>query len=971
MLSMFIAKNAAKTGCKSALSHSMTGLLKNILPKKVVFGFSLVELLMALLVASLLMAALAPVMTRKIGETLNINGSIDPKGTSKKIEIDFNSNSNKPGEIFRCDNIVTETDGSKYCEGEFIVPNGYNGIMKVTVIGAGGGGGTAPTAGYVEYTNAGSTNTFTVPDMVNKLEATLIGGGAGGGAGGMAMRNHIFVTNGNGNITQNSNNILELHPEAYFNWTIPDLAKNQYVLVTACGGGGGGGGAGGTGVCMGGGGGSGGYYIDSIMQLPASGSLNIHLGGGGGGGGADNGAGRDGRKWDAGGGGSGINHVTAAGNGKTTEGGAGGYCLNDNGGYGGKGGIGASDGQNGVNQTSSMTIISGGSGNGYGGKGGDVAISNSDKLPGGGGGGGGYFHGGGGGGAGGGSGGGGGGPTLFGAENFRLVASLVASGGGGGGGGSGDGKDGSQFLQNQGGGGGGGAGVPGSVGGNGGNAGGLGSSGFTSQNGSPGLGGKGGNPGLGATGGQISTIFGNNYCSGGDGGKTAYTTGSDGKDGAMKISYIIRGPGGSGGGSGRIHANYPVSVVSNEVLGIIIGRGGHGGTPGSLGASGKIAAIEPERPANEGGTYIKRNDSIVLGSAGLCGRGGYPGSSNGTSCGAYTSPFNSEGSWIHTIDGYSYPTSTGHSGNPPSGFYSTNGRMAGDIAELDCDATPANGTIGGRGGNNTTPYTGTCTPGAGGTLSSPEGKNASGYGCGGGGGYGLAKGGNGSGGYARLAWNMYWDAALNSGSGDYQYTQTGSGGGGASGNVMTHTVSVISGQTIRIRIGQGGVGAKVENNSVVAAVRGGDTVFGDSAFGEIRAGGGGGGISPSVSNTGVFTNGKGGSISNVCHYKSKGYLNNANYCIKGKTGNAPLENSSVGGVGANFAFEKISGIGGAGGRQDSGENSNGGAGSGIGAGGGGAAIRKFSNGIPVADALNNPNKGGQGANGKIIIEWWE
>ena len=59
---------------------------------------------MALLVASLLMAALAPVMTRRIGETLNINGSIDPKGTPKKIEIDFNSNSNKQGEIFNCQN---------------------------------------------------------------------------------------------------------------------------------------------------------------------------------------------------------------------------------------------------------------------------------------------------------------------------------------------------------------------------------------------------------------------------------------------------------------------------------------------------------------------------------------------------------------------------------------------------------------------------------------------------------------------------------------------------------------------------------------------------------------------------------------------------------------------------------------------------------------------------------------------------
>ena len=43
------------------------------------------------------------------------------------------------------------------------------------------------------------------------------------------------------------------------------------------------------------------------------------------------------------------------------------------------------------------------------------------------------------------------------------------------------------------------------------------------------------------------------------------------------------------------------------------------------------------------------------------------------------------------------------------------------------------------------------------------------YGCGGGGGFGLSNGGNGSGGYARISWNMYWDTALNSGTGAYKY----------------------------------------------------------------------------------------------------------------------------------------------------------------------------------------------------------
>ena len=48
-------------------------------------AFSLVEMLMALLVASLLLAALAPVMTKKINESIGISGlggTINPPGGS-------------------------------------------------------------------------------------------------------------------------------------------------------------------------------------------------------------------------------------------------------------------------------------------------------------------------------------------------------------------------------------------------------------------------------------------------------------------------------------------------------------------------------------------------------------------------------------------------------------------------------------------------------------------------------------------------------------------------------------------------------------------------------------------------------------------------------------------------------------------------------------------------------------------------
>ena len=136
-------------------------------------GFSLVEMLMALLVASLLLAALAPVMTRRMNENMHITGDMTLKGEYTIEEIAF-------GDSKYCPKIINDANGNPlYCEGEYVVKEGVTNIT-VTAIGAGGGGGTAPTAGYIEYTTAGSTNTFTVPAMVSEIESTLIGGAPGG-----------------------------------------------------------------------------------------------------------------------------------------------------------------------------------------------------------------------------------------------------------------------------------------------------------------------------------------------------------------------------------------------------------------------------------------------------------------------------------------------------------------------------------------------------------------------------------------------------------------------------------------------------------------------------------------------------------------------------------------------------------------------------------------------------------------------
>ncbi len=163
-------------------------------------AFSLIEMLMALLVASLLMAALAPVMTRRLGnENLNI------KSVSSN-----NGNETHGVKIFEYDSI-NDSDKlfSKY---DFTVPAGVH-ILSIVVQGAGGGGGGS-TSGYTSYNN--ELNTSSSANQTIKIEGNLIGiknlrvdltgGGGGGGSAQLTtidckdpnLHKYINPTQGNG-----------------------------------------------------------------------------------------------------------------------------------------------------------------------------------------------------------------------------------------------------------------------------------------------------------------------------------------------------------------------------------------------------------------------------------------------------------------------------------------------------------------------------------------------------------------------------------------------------------------------------------------------------------------------------------------------------------------------------------------------------------------------------------------------------
>ncbi len=974
-------------------------------------AFSLIEMLMALLAASLLMAALAPVMTRRMHDsmTISVEGEIPGKKT-KTHEITYEDCLSNGGIEKEEKDLITGKVISRYCEGEFTIPYGYNGNMKVTAIGAGGGGGVSSTAGYIEYTTEGSTNTFTVPNLINKLEATLISGGAGGGAGGQALVNVDYLMAGD------------------YTWTIPNVAWNKNVIITACGGGGGAGGSTGYGQYYqssyaSGNGGRGGY----TRAIIALNSLNtntmgsektqkIIIGGGGGGGAAGAATayanGLNGRNGGGGGGGA---DAWCAGQGygglggKKSNNGGGHICNNGTAGFGGKkGDADLNTNEDGQDGTGTDTL--GGSGGGAGNGGASRSGDNTTGPNGGGGGGGsttGYGGGGGGGGNGTGGGGGGGGATIFGTRNNQIV--MAPGGGGGGASGVDDFNYNSgkrvcaydnttkryEVLKNiadsyvlacarwltSGGGGGGG-------GGTGGGNGGIGGRGWF---GDPAPGGNGiNNPA------STTSIFGENNCNGGSGDikgmLRAPKMGGSGQDGAMRISYLDYGPGGSGGGSGQLVPIQPVSVQPNEVLTLSIGRGATGGAKGGINSNGSIT-----NPTIGGGSVTNENYAIVTklmrgsnqllstiaGSSSANDRGARGGGPTGEIYNEYHPWYGVRGEITNGI--------TRVEGMNITGFSTGDGYNAGNAEgignPISGQVTYPNDSTGGSGGTLTTPWF-TCTPGKGGTSSNPTGGNAQGYGCGGGGGYGLSNGGKGAGGYARISWNKYWDTALNSGKGDYKYANVGTAGGGASGNIVVYTISNLkSGDKIKIRIGKGGEGASVNNNTITNAIKGGDTVFGQNkASIKIIAGGGNPGTNPSITGNHpdtTISNGTGGDINNDNNAYSFNNKNLTTQCnntttinncyIKGLKGYDGA--STKGGNGANLpSNSKILGksntgnTGGTGGTTGSNAKGANAYDKGIGSGGGGAGILDI--GTPTI-STHNPNTGGNGSNGKILLEWWE
>ena len=147
-------------------------------------AFSLVEMLMAFLVASLLMAALAPVVTKKFNENVTVNAAATVQS--------------KGWRLYTYQEDCTKADGrDNVCEfNDFKVPNGVFSLNLLMVSGGGGRAGATPAnieyKDEIKYSSTSPRDAYSNYDeaiipitefMVNTRIESLVGGG-GGGAGG-------------------------------------------------------------------------------------------------------------------------------------------------------------------------------------------------------------------------------------------------------------------------------------------------------------------------------------------------------------------------------------------------------------------------------------------------------------------------------------------------------------------------------------------------------------------------------------------------------------------------------------------------------------------------------------------------------------------------------------------------------------------------------------------------------------------
>lgn len=151
-------------------------------------AFTLAELLVSILIISVILALLAPVITKRAKENITINSNSGSNTINSKL---FTYDKTDPD----CLEIAGSTD-TLSCS--FTVPQGVNRLNAILV--SGGGGGAGATQPNIEYSktlgaSTSSQNTSSTKELVitknmkNFVISNLIGSGAGGGGAAWDVKN--------------------------------------------------------------------------------------------------------------------------------------------------------------------------------------------------------------------------------------------------------------------------------------------------------------------------------------------------------------------------------------------------------------------------------------------------------------------------------------------------------------------------------------------------------------------------------------------------------------------------------------------------------------------------------------------------------------------------------------------------------------------------------------------------------------
>ena len=136
------------------------------------YAFTLSELLVSTLIISVIMVVLAPVITKRVSDNINVTGGGSTKKDSRLFKYDLT------------DTDCTQVSGQRTLSCKFTPKSGVKSVNVVMLSGGGGGGGSTLESKQTNQTNqtTSGTTTINITQYIKNIRVTLAGAGGGGGS---------------------------------------------------------------------------------------------------------------------------------------------------------------------------------------------------------------------------------------------------------------------------------------------------------------------------------------------------------------------------------------------------------------------------------------------------------------------------------------------------------------------------------------------------------------------------------------------------------------------------------------------------------------------------------------------------------------------------------------------------------------------------------------------------------------------